>query len=87
MKDTISELLSTLPNQDAVLHTAVLYGQHHYGTDAYGVGGIPMRAIYEEADRLVDVARSGKGRIGIATISSCHGVLNLFDVSPRTRAR
>jgi hypothetical protein len=86
MKDTISELLSALPNQDAVLHTAVLFGQHHYGTDAYGVGGIPMRVIYEEADRLVEVARGGKGRIGIATISSCHGVLNLFEIRPRTNA-
>ena len=86
MKDTISELLSALPNQDAVLHTAVLYGQHHYGTDAYGVGGIPMRAIYEEADRLVEVARCGKGRIGIATISSCHGVLNLFEIRARAKA-
>lgn len=82
MKDTIAQLVSSLPSQDALLHTAILYGEHHYGTDAHGVGGIPMRLIYEEADRLVDIARSGQGRVGIATISSCHGVLSLFEIRP-----
>ena len=80
MRDTICEMLAQLPQEQSVAHTSIFYGEHHYGADGYAVGGIPMKTIYSEYDQLSEVASKGIGRIGIATISSCHGVLNLFDV-------
>ena len=86
MKDTIAEMLADLPQEESVAHTSMFYGEHHYGADGYAVGGIPMDTIYTECERLSAVAKKGAGRIGIATISSCHGVLNLFDVTGTTAA-
>lgn len=80
MKDTISGLVASLPRYEAPTHAAVLYGEHHYANDGYGVGGIPMARIYREADAICALAREGAGRIAVATISSCHGVVNLFEI-------
>lgn len=87
MKDTISRLTSSLPADETTLHTAVLFGEHHYAKDGFAVGGIAMRTIYDEADRLCALGRAGRGRIGIATISSCHGVVNLYDIKPAAQLR
>jgi hypothetical protein len=84
MKDTIAEMLADLPQEESVAHTSMFYGEHHYGAEGYAVGGIPMDTIYTECERLSTVAKNGAGRIGIATISACHGVLNLFDVTGTT---
>ena len=86
MKDTIKNMLAELPEEEAVTYVALLYGEHHYGADKYGVGGIAMKTIYSECDKLSELVREGKRRVGIATISSCHGVLSLFDVKDRQAA-
>jgi hypothetical protein len=86
MKDTIKNMLAELPEEEAVTYVALLYGEHHYGADKYGVGGIAMKTIYSECDKLSELVREGKRRVGIATISSCHGVLSLFDVKDRQLA-
>jgi hypothetical protein len=54
--------------------------KHHCDADGYEVGGISMKTIFQEADRIFQVAAKGHGVFGIATLSSCHGVLNLYEV-------
>jgi hypothetical protein len=78
---TIKEITSNLPETRSIDHVAMLFGEHHYGVDGYGVGGIPMGSIYNEFDKLSAVARTGRGRIGVATTSSCHAVVSLFEIS------
>lgn len=80
MKNTIKEITTNLPQEKSIDYVAMLFGEHHYGVDGYGVGGIPMNSIYNELDKLSAVARTGKGRIGVATTSSCHAVVTLFEI-------
>ena len=47
---------------------------------SFGVGVIPMADLYAGA-RLVDSAvASGSKRVGIATVSSCHGLVDLIEL-------
>jgi hypothetical protein len=45
-----------------------------------------MKTIYDEAEALLRAIERGARRIAVATVSSCYGVLNLFEVMPESRA-
>jgi len=67
MADTVRTLLPVV---------GVFLCQHH----AHGVGTIPLRNLYEERDRLIDAIRNGQKTVGIATVSSCHGLLDILKI-------
>lgn len=79
MRHTIDEIVSTAKNPP-IDEVAMFFCQHHCDAGEFDVGGIRLKTIYEEGDRVCDIAKSGCGRIGVATFSSCHGVLNVFDL-------
>jgi len=83
MKDTISDLIRSIRSDINVETVGYFFCQHHCDADGYEVGGISMKTIFEEADRIFQVAAKGRGVFGIATLSSCHGVLNLYEASMR----
>jgi hypothetical protein len=83
MRRTIERLVEhdeIAPPIDAV---AMFFCKHHCDPGQNDVGGIAFRTIFEEAGRVFEVARRRSGRIAIATLSSCHGVVNVFDVEAR----
>jgi hypothetical protein len=53
---------------------AVLQCRHF----AYGVGTIPMTTILSARDLLVEPGLCG--RVGIATVSACHGLVDTLQV-------
>ena len=79
MRQTIDEIVAKSMNPP-IDEVAMFFCKHHCDAGEYDVGGIRMKTIYEEGDRVCDIAKSGRGRIGVATFSSCHGVLNVFDL-------
>lgn len=78
MRDTVRALIREAGAADDV---AVHVCQHH----AWGVGTIRFGAIFDEHDRLVAAARAGAERLAVATVSSCHGILDLW-TTPTLRA-
>lgn len=45
---------------------------------SFGVGIIPFAEIYDGADRLCEAAVAGSTSLGVATVSSCHGLLDVI---------
>jgi hypothetical protein len=81
MKDTIGDLIRNIRSDINVETVGYFFCKHHCDADGYEVGGISMNTIFQEADRIFQVAAKGRGVFGIATLSSCHGVLNLYEVN------
>jgi hypothetical protein len=74
MKESVRSLFEDAPGEAP--HVSVFRCQHH----AYGVGTIPFDEIVgtiEEA--LTHVTDSVSDRIAVATVSSCHGIVDLLE--------
>jgi hypothetical protein len=48
----------------------------------WGVGTVPVAAIHEARDRLVEGLRAGARRYVVATSSHCHALASVLEVSP-----
>jgi hypothetical protein len=75
MRDTLTALIA---QGDFALegdHVAMFFCRHHCDPSQHDVGGIPFTTICTETDRVCRVAEGGVEEIGVATFSSCHGVL------------
>lgn len=46
----------------------------------HGVGTIALRDIYSGYDRIKEKVEQGARRVAVATVSSCHGILDSFDL-------
>jgi hypothetical protein len=68
MKDTVTRLIPGA--------LGVFVCQHY----RHGVGTIRFRDIYAQYDEIRDRVRSGERRVSVATVSSCHGILDSFAV-------
>lgn len=71
MDNTVRHVL----NLEAI-HVETFICRHH----VYGVGTIPVPAIQAGLDRLHTL--SEKQTVAIATISACHGLIDLLELSP-----
>ncbi|CAA9303874.1 MAG: hypothetical protein AVDCRST_MAG11-1034, partial [uncultured Gemmatimonadaceae bacterium] len=49
---------------------------------AYGVGMIDTSAVVDAAAAARDAAARGPARVLVATVSHCHGAVNLLAVGP-----
>ena len=75
MRDTLTDLLG---QEDLDLdpgRVAMFFCRHHCDPDQHDVGGIPFATIRAETDRVCLHAKEGADEVGVATFSSCHGVL------------
>ena len=75
MRDTLEDMLA---QHDAGLdadRVAMFFCRHHCDPSQHDVGGIPFKTIYSETERVCRYAKEGADQIGVATFSSCHGVL------------
>lgn len=78
MRDTVRDLIAKDRAGHGIEEVGVFVCQHH----AHGVGTIPMKLIFDEWDRLEARMKSGKtARLAVATVSSCHGILDAFELS------
>ena len=80
MRDTLSELIV---QEDLSLDpdcVAMFFCRHHCDPAQHDVGGIPFVTIHAETDRVCRRAKEGVGQIGVATFSSCHGVLTRLTI-------
>lgn len=76
MRQTI-ERLSGCPKA-----VAMFFCKHHCDAGEHDVGGIRFDTIFAEYDRICNCVKNGEPRIGVATFSSCHGVLNAYEMVP-----
>lgn len=75
MKDTVRTLIEKERANHGIAAVGVFVCQHH----SHGVGTIPFQAIYEEAENLLSAFRKGAHRAAVATVSSCHGILDILE--------
>ena len=54
----------------------------HCTQRAYGVGMIDTSAVVDAAAAARDAAAGGPARVLVATVSHCHGAVNLLAVGP-----
>jgi hypothetical protein len=80
MRDTLTELIA---QDDLTLdldRVAMFFCRHHCDPAQHDVGGIPFATIRAETDRVCRHAKEGADQIGVATFSSCHGVLTRLTI-------
>ncbi len=75
MKDTVRELIEKERASHQIEDAAIFVCQHH----SHGVGTIPMSAIYTEWNRIDKRLASGTKRVAVATVSSCHGIMDVIE--------
>ncbi len=80
MSDTVSDLLA--PSGIDESSVARFFCRHHCDPGELDVGGIRFSTIFDQADAVLSAVAAGRRTIGVATYSSCHGVVNLFDLLP-----
>ncbi len=80
MRETIQVAFHGAKSGLNIENVAMFFCKHHCDIGEHDVGGVRFRTIYEEYDRLRAQADQGQSRIGIATFSSCHGILNVYDL-------
>ena len=80
MSDTVSDLLA--PSGIAEDAVARFFCRHHCDPGELDVGGIRFTTILDQSFSVLDAVGRGERTIGVATYSSCHGVVNMFDLSP-----
>jgi hypothetical protein len=80
MSDTVSELLA--PSGVAEHAVARFFCRHHCDPGELDLGGIRFATILDQSVSVLEAVASGERTIGVATYSSCHGVINLFDLAP-----
>lgn len=72
----MSETVAALARETGFEHHCRFVCQHH----AYGVGTIAMRTIFEEIEATLHALNAGQS-VAVATISSCHGIVDALRVS------
>ena len=80
MRETLTELFA---QDDLTLdpdRVAMFFCRHHCDPAQHDVGGIPFATIRAETDRVCRHANDGADQIGVATFSSCHGVLTRLTI-------
>jgi hypothetical protein len=94
MRDTLAELIAGDDLELELDCVAMFFCRHHCDPSQHDVGGIPFSTICIETERVCERARHGADQIGVATFSSCHGVLTRLAVkqpaepnTPDRRAR
>ncbi len=80
MRDTLTELISQEGLALDPDRVAMFFCRHHCDPDQHDVGGIPFATICTETDRVCRQAKEGAGEVGVATFSSCHGVLTRLTI-------
>ena len=75
MKDTVRDLVDKTKGQTRIDDVGVFVCQHY----EHGVGTIALNQIFGEWERLRSQFQTGK-RIAIATVSSCHGIVDAFEL-------
>jgi hypothetical protein len=75
MRDTLAELIAQADLGLDIGRVAMFFCRHHCDPSQHDVGGIPFSTIYAETERICRHARDGTDQVGVATFSSCHGVL------------
>jgi hypothetical protein len=80
MSDTVSELLAPSGVDEAAV--ARFFCRHHCDPGELDLGGIRFATILDQSLGVLDAVARGERTIGVATYSSCHGVINLFDLTP-----
>jgi hypothetical protein len=78
MSDTVSDLLATSGIPE--LAVARYFCRHHCDPGELDVGGIRFKTILDQSANVIDAVQAGHRTIGVATYSSCHGVVTLFDL-------
>jgi hypothetical protein len=79
MRHTLVEMLNSEHSPVRPEGVAMFFCKHHCDAGQHDVGGIAFKTIYEETDKILHYLKSGNHAFGIATFSSCHGVMNLFE--------
>jgi len=74
MKDTVRDLVRSEYVGHGIDEVAVVTCQHL----EFGVGTIPFAEIFAELDRLVAASQGNERVLAVATVSSCHGILDAF---------
>ena len=77
MRETIAEHSGLSPTDVGIFQCRHL---------SFGVGVIPLAEIYAGASQLRSRALAGVRRLGVATVSSCHGLLDVLELDERAAA-
>jgi len=80
MGETIDSAFTNNPSTLSRDSIAMFFCKHHCDAGENDVGGIRFRTIYDEYDRIESQVMSGQTTVGIATFSSCHGILNVYEM-------
>jgi len=80
MRDTLEELIAAGDCALEVGHVAMFFCRHHCDPSQHDVGGMPFTTVFIETDRVCRHVKEGVDEIGVATFSSCHGVLTRLKV-------
>jgi hypothetical protein len=75
MRDTLAELIAQGDLGLDIGRVAMFFCRHHCDPSQHDVGGIPFSTIHAETERICRYAGDGADQVGVATFSSCHGVL------------
>lgn len=75
MADTVREHIAATRGATGIEAVGLFVCQHH----AHGVGTIPLQQLFSEWERLKRCFHSG-ARIAVATVSSCHGIVDAFEL-------
>lgn len=82
MKDTVRKLVAEKANSHGIGAVGVFVCQHH----AHGVGTIPLGDLFAEWEAINDRLTHGNvARIAVATVSSCHGILDVLELPQKQK--
>jgi hypothetical protein len=80
MRDTLAELVAQDDLPLELDRVAMFFCRHHCDPSQHDVGGFPFATICAETERVCRHAMDGADEVGVATFSSCHGVLTRLAV-------
>lgn len=81
MRHTLERMISSEHSPVRPEGVAMFFCKHHCDAGQDDIGGISFKTIYEETEKILDYLTLGNHSFGIATFSSCHGIMNLFESS------
>lgn len=82
MKDTVRKLVAEKADAHGIEAVGVFVCQHH----AHGVGTIPLKDLFAEWEAIHTRLKQGNvSRIGVATVSSCHGILDTLELPQKRK--
>lgn len=82
MKDTVRKLVAEKVGEHGIEAVGVFVCQHH----AHGVGTIPLTALFDEWEMIHSrLSERNVSKIGVATVSSCHGILDVLELPQKRK--